>query len=89
MQLNLRNYASVPDFIYGITQEIWEDRGIGRKLDKYYAKYILLRAATGFTASNDGVTAQTLQALPQFPDRRYTTEMPDDEAANPLVRRFM
>ena len=25
MQLNLDNYASVPDFFYGITREIWED----------------------------------------------------------------
>ena len=25
MQLNLDKYASVPDFFYGITREIWED----------------------------------------------------------------
>lgn len=74
MQLNLGNYASVPDFIYGITREIWEERGIGGKLDAYYAKDILLRAATGFTGSNDGVTAQTLQTLHQFPDRRLVGE---------------
>ena len=42
MQLNLGNYANVPEFIYGITREIWEDRGIGGKLDKYYAQDILL-----------------------------------------------
>ena len=74
MQLNLGNYASVPDFIYGITREIWEDRGIGGKLDQYYADDILLRAATGFTNSNRGVTAQTLQTLHQFPDRRLVGE---------------
>ena len=74
MQLNLGKYVSVPEFIYGITREIWEDRGIGGKLDQYYAKDILLRAATGFTASNDGVTAQTLQTLHQFPDRRLIGE---------------
>ena len=74
MQPNLGNYNSVPDFIYGITREIWEDRGIGGKLDRYYAKDILLRAATGFTGSNDGVTAQTLQTLHQFPDRRLVGE---------------
>ena len=86
MQLNLGNYASVPDFIYGITGDSREDCGIGGKLDSYHANDILLRAATGLTGSNDGVTAQ---ALHQCPDRQYTAEMPDDEAANPLVRRFM
>lgn len=67
-------YASVPDFIYGITREIWEERGIGGKLDKYYSPDILLRAASGFTGSNTGVTAQTLQTLHQFPDRQLVGE---------------
>jgi len=67
-------YASVPEFIYGITREIWEERGIGGKLDKHYAPDILLRAATGFTASNAGVTAQTLQTLHQFPNRQLVGE---------------
>lgn len=48
MQTNLGNYSSVPEFIYGITREICEDRGIGAKRDKYYTKDILLRAAAGF-----------------------------------------
>lgn len=74
MQPDTGDYASVPDFIYGITREIWEDRGIGGKLDKYYAPDILLRAATGFTGSNQGVTAQTLQTLHQFPDRQLVGE---------------
>ncbi|HZZ02692.1 ester cyclase [Paraburkholderia sp.] len=74
MSINLGSYKNVPDFIYGITREIWEDRGIGAKLQKYYAPDILLRAATGFTGSNDGVTAQTLQTLHQFPDRQLVGE---------------
>ena len=74
MQPDLGSYSSVPDFIYGITREIWEERGIGGKLDKYYAPDILLRAATGFTGSNEGVTAQTLQTLHQFPDRQLVGE---------------
>ncbi len=74
MQYDIGDYASVPDFIYGITREIWEDRGIGGKLDKYYAPDILLRAATGFTGSNKGVTAQTLQTLHQFPNRQLVGE---------------
>ena len=74
MKPDLGTYKSVPDFIYGITREIWEDRGIGGKLDTYYAPDILLRAATGFTDSNQGVTAQTLQTLHQFPNRQLVGE---------------
>ena len=73
-KIDLGGYASVPDFIYGITREIWEERGIGGKLDKYYAPDILLRAPTGFTNSNQGVTAQTLQTLHQFPNRQLVGE---------------
>ena len=67
-------YKDVPEFIYGITREIWEDRGVGGKLDRYYAPDILLRAPTGLTTSNRGVTAQTLQTLHQFPDRQLVGE---------------
>ncbi len=74
MTTDLGPYADVPDFIYGITREIWEDRGIGGKLDQYYARDIQLRAATGYTGSNAGVSAQTLQTLHQFPDRQLVGE---------------
>ncbi len=74
MQPKIGAYRDVPDFIYGITREIWEDRGIGGKLDRYYAPDILLRAPTGLTTSNHGVTAQTLQTLHQFPDRQLVGE---------------
>ena len=74
MKPNVGHYQDVPDFIYGITREIWEDRGIGGKLDRYYAPGILLRAPTGLTTSNAGVTAQTLQTLQQFPDRQLVGE---------------
>jgi hypothetical protein len=72
--LKLGQYADVPSFIYGITREIWEERGAGTKLDKYYATDIKLRAPTGYTGSNAGVLAQTLQTLHQFPDRRLVGE---------------
>jgi hypothetical protein len=71
---DLAHYANVPDFIYGITREIWEDRGVGAKLQKYYASDCLVRAATGLAADNLDVTAQTLQTLHQFPDRRLVGE---------------
>ena len=74
MKPNVGQYEDVPDFIYGITREIWEERGIGGKLDRYYASDIMLRAPTGLTTSNAGVTAQTLQTLHQFPDRQLVGE---------------
>jgi predicted ester cyclase len=67
-------YPDVPSFIYGITREIWEDRGTGGKLDKLYAPGILLRAPTGLTTDNTGVLAQTLQTLHQFPGRQLVGE---------------
>ena len=63
----VNGYADVPSFIYGITREIWKDRGVGGKLAGLYAPRILLRAATGLTTDNTGVTLQTLH---QFPDRQ-------------------
>ena len=67
-------YRDVPDFIYGITREIWEDRGIGGKLDAYYAADCLVRAATGLASDNKDVLGQTLQTLHQFPDRQLVGE---------------
>ena len=74
MAIDLGSYKSVPEFIYGMTREIWEDRGVGGKLQKYYASDILVRAASGLTDDNVGVTAQTLQTLHQFPDRQLVGE---------------
>ena len=74
MQPRTPGYETVPDFIYGITREIWEDRGIGGKLQRYYAENCLVRAATGLAADNRDVTAQTLQTLHQFPDRQLVGE---------------
>ena len=74
MEPVVHGYADVPSFIYGITREIWEDRGVGGKLAGLYAPGVLVRAATGLTADNTGVTAQTLQTLHQFPDRQLVGE---------------
>ncbi len=71
---NTPGYPDVPSFIYGITREIWEDRGIGGRLEHLYAPGILLRAPTGLTTDNTGVVAQTLQTLHQFPDRQLVGE---------------
>lgn len=71
---DLAGFADVPDYIYGITRAIWEDRGIGGRLDDYYAPDINVRAPTGVTVGNGGVVAQTLATLHQFPDRQLVGE---------------
>lgn len=72
--LDLAGFADVPDYIYGITRAIWEDRGVGQELARYYADDINVRAATGLTHGNSGVVAQTLATLHQFPDRQLVGE---------------
>jgi len=62
-------FDTVQDYIYGITREIWEERGVGTKLRAYYADDCLVRAPTGLTDSMAGVAGDTLQTLHQFPDR--------------------
>ena len=54
MKPDLGTNSSVPDFIHGITREIWADRGIGGKLETYYAPDVLLRAATGVAGTHSG-----------------------------------
>ena len=67
-------YNDVPSFILGCTREIWEDRGVGTKLARYYAQDCLVRAPTGLTTSMAGVAADTLATLHQFPDRELVGE---------------
>jgi SnoaL-like polyketide cyclase len=67
-------YPSVPEFIYGITREIWEDRGVAKKLESYYAADVLVRSPANLIVGRDTVTAQTLQTMHQFPDRQLVGE---------------
>ena len=69
-----KGFRDLPDYIEKITREIWEERGIGRSLDKYYARDILVRAPPGITTSSEGVVAATLGTLHEFPDRRLVFE---------------
>lgn len=67
-------FRDLPDYIEKITREIWEERGIGQALERYYARDIIVRAPPGLTTSNAGVTAATLGTLHEFPDRRLIYE---------------
>lgn len=67
-------YATVPEYILGCTREIWEERGLGAKLQRYYSPDCLVRAPSGLTTSMAGVEADTLATLHQFPDRQLVGE---------------
>lgn len=64
----------IVDYILGITREIWEERGVGPALERYYAEDVLLRSPAGMVTDRQGVVASTLQTLHEFPDRRLLGE---------------
>ena len=67
-------WATIPDYINGITRTIWEDRQVAAGLAQFYAEDVIVRAATGVTTGNAGVVASTLATLHQFPDRQLLGE---------------
>lgn len=66
-------FADFPDYILGITQEIWEDRGIAT-LHRYYAKDIVVRSPASVVIGNAGVIGATMATLAEFPDRQLLGE---------------
>ena len=66
-------FHDLPDFILGITKEIWEDRGLAT-LRRYYAPAIKVRSPAGVMAGNEGVIAATMATLAEFPDRTLLGE---------------
>lgn len=61
-------YSDFPDYIIGITKEIWEDRGLAT-LHDYYEKDIPVRSPGSVVRGNQGVIAATMATLAEFPDR--------------------
>jgi len=61
-------WKDFPDYIIGITKEIWEGRDIG-SLRHYYADDIVVRMPGGISRGNETVIAGTLATLSEFPDR--------------------
>jgi hypothetical protein len=66
-------FRDLPDYILGITKEIWEDRGIAT-LHRYYAPGIVVRMPAGVSTGNQGVIAATMATLSEFPDRTLLGE---------------
>jgi hypothetical protein len=66
-------WKDFPDYILGVTKEIWEDRGIA-SLDHYYAPDIVVRSPASVVVGNKGVIAATMATLAEFPDRQLLGE---------------
>lgn len=67
-------FRDLPDYTLGITRAIWEDRGVGPALKRFYADDVIVRAPTGLQLGNADVTATTLGTLHEFPDRKLIGE---------------
>lgn len=66
-------WTDFPDYILGITKEIWEDRGI-HTLRHYYTSDIPVRAPSGCVVGNQAVIDATMATLAEFPDRELLGE---------------
>ena len=66
-------FTDFPDYILGITQEIWEHRNLAT-LHHYYAPDIPVRSPGSIVFGNEGVIGATMATLAEFPDRRLFGE---------------
>lgn len=66
-------WKDFPDYIIGITREIWEDRGVAT-LDHYYTADIPVRTPMGVSRGNRAVIAATMATIHEFPDRQLYAE---------------
>lgn len=66
-------FTDFPDYILGITQEIWEQRGLAT-LHHYYAPDIPVRSPGSIVFGNAGVIGATMSTIAEFPDRRLLGE---------------
>jgi len=66
-------FADFPDYILGITHEIWEERAV-ETLRHYYAPDITVRSPAGIVVGNESVIDATHATLAEFPDRQLLGE---------------
>lgn len=66
-------FTDFPDYIIGITKEIWEDRGVAT-LNHYYSDDIPVRSPMGIQRGNVEVKASTMATINEFPDRELLGE---------------
>lgn len=66
-------YASLPEYILGITERIWEGRGLGL-IRRWYGADCVMHTAFGDSAGVEGVVSGTAATLHEFPDRQLLGE---------------
>ena len=66
-------WKDFPDYILGITKEIWEERGFAT-LHHYYAENMPVRSPGSLVIGNKNVIAATMATLAEFPDRQLLGE---------------
>jgi SnoaL-like polyketide cyclase/SnoaL-like domain len=66
-------WKDLPDYILGITKEIWEERKIS-SLHSYYASDMPVRSPASVVIGNKNVIAATMATLAEFPDRQLLGE---------------
>jgi hypothetical protein len=66
-------FKDLPDYIIGITKEIWEDRKIST-LHRYYADDMAVRSPASVVLGNKNVISATMATLAEFPDRALLGE---------------
>lgn len=62
-------FQNLPDYIQGVTHEIWEGRDIG-SLRRTYGRTMVARSTLGVMVGADEVIADTLASQAAFPDRQ-------------------
>jgi len=68
-----KKWQNFPDYILGITKEIWEERGL-HTLDHYYSPGIVVRTPSSISHGNKNVVNATMATLAEFPDRTLLAE---------------
>ena len=66
-------FKDFPDYILGVTREVWEGRRVQR-LRAYYASDIVVRSPASLVVGNENVIAATLATQAEFPDRELLGE---------------
>jgi len=66
-------WQDVPDYILGITHDIWEARRID-SLHDYYGPELIVRSPASVVVGNEGIIGATQATLAEFPDRKLLGE---------------
>jgi predicted ester cyclase len=66
-------WRDLPDYIIGITKEIWEDRGIST-LHHYYTQDMIKRTPAGVVTGAQAVINETMESLALWPDMQIYAE---------------